>query len=105
MIRGTPKFDGVAVLEGTFSFLASATALTGKAAFTNSRTGDTHGWTQNTQWSPATIEKLKELRASMEVDLGGLHLEGGGEEIISAIRPARSESPVGLDDHLGVPSA
>ncbi len=84
MIRGNPKFDGMAVLEGSFSFLGASNGLEGKAAFINSKTGDTHGWTTNKQWSPQVIEKLKELRALMEVDLGQLHLDGGGEVLIAS---------------------
>lgn len=102
MIRGTIAFDGVAVFEGSFSFLGGGIALEGKAAFTNSRTGDTHGWTNNKQWSPTTLEKLKELRALMEVDLGARHLEGGGESLVAAPGNAGGEGEPkgGLGDHL-----
>jgi hypothetical protein len=105
MIRGNPRFDGVALGEGSFSFLGSNAVLEGKGAFVNTRTGDTHGWTKNTQWSPQTIEKLKELRALMEVDLGNLHLESGGEVLVTAARTDSGTGPGGLDDHLGVPPA
>jgi hypothetical protein len=82
--------------------------FTAKAAFVSSRTGDTHGWTNagTSVWSPETIEKLKELRALMEIDLGRLHLEGGGEALIGPSSTATSvskgsEGPGGIGEHIG----
>lgn len=101
MIRGTARFDGLAVLEASFSFLGSTLQLEAKAAFLNTKTGDTHGWTKNGQWSPPVIEKLKELRALMELDLGRLHLEGGGEVLVGpASATPTAASPSGLGEHL-----
>jgi hypothetical protein len=104
MIRGNARFDGVAVLEGSFSFLGASNGLEGKAAFVNSKTGDTHGWTTNKQWSPQVLEKLKELRALMEVDLGQLHLEGGGEVLVAPTGAgtvlSESRGTGGLGEHL-----
>ena len=104
MIRGSTKFDSVSVGEGAFSFLGSNLTLEAKAAFVNSRTGDTHGWTKNSQWSPTTIEKLKELRALMEIDLGALHLENGGEVLVASSTVgqtvASSGGSGGLGEHL-----
>lgn len=104
MIRGNPKFDSVSVGEGTFNFLGSTLQFEAKAAFVNSRTGDTHGWTKNTQWSAGVIEKLKELRALMEVDLGQLHLENGGEVLVTTTSSAGGGIPPapvpGLGEHL-----
>lgn len=104
MIRGAAKFDGLALLEGSFSFLGSGVKLDGKAAFVNSKTGDTHGWTSNHQWSPQVIEKLRELRALMEMDLGRLHLDGGGE-VLATTAPIHTNSVEGalsggLGEHL-----
>lgn len=101
MIQGRAKFDGIAVGEGTFSFLGTTLKFEGKAAFVNSRTGDTHGWTTNTQWSPAVIEKLKELRAAMELDLGRLHLADGGEVLVGTGSSVARDSGGGLGEHLG----
>ena len=102
MIRGNAKFDSIAVGEGAFSFLGSTLMLEAKAAFVNSKTGDTHGWTKNAQWSPPVVEKLKELRALMEIDLGQLHLEGGGEVLVAVTSagPAAGGGG-GLGEHLG----
>lgn len=106
MIRGQPKFDGLAVAKFNVSFLGSTLEFVAEAAFTDSKTGQTHGWTRNTQWSPATIEKLKELRALMETDLGGLHLDGGGEVLVgptTVMNAARRglAPDGGLGEHLG----
>jgi hypothetical protein len=104
MIRGNARFDGLALGEGTFNFTGTGgPALSAKAAFVNSTTGETHGWTHNAMWSPATLEKLKELRALMEVDLGNLHLENGGEVLVTTARQVGDE-PGGLGDHLVPPA-
>lgn len=101
MIQGRAKFDAIALGEGSFSFLGSTIHLEGKAAFVSARSGDTHGWTKNTNWSPAVIEKLSELRALMEVDLGQLHLEDGGEALSTAARRVPvAGGPGGLSEHL-----
>jgi hypothetical protein len=78
--------------------------LEGKAAFVSSESGDTHGWTKNTNWSPAVMEKLAELRALMDMDLGRLHFLDGGERIVTAARlmPAVStDDNGGLSSHVG----
>ena len=108
MIKGTPKFDGLAVGEFTVKFLGpSQLEFNAKAAFVNNKNGETHGCTSATSavWSPATIEKLKELRALMEIDLGRMHLEGGGEVLIgpaSAAPMAQQAHEGGLGEHIGV---
>jgi hypothetical protein len=106
MIRGHAKFDGMALGEGTFSFLGATVHLEAKAAFINTKTGDTHGWTKNTQWSPAVIEKLQELRALMEADLGRIHLQEGGEVLVAGAptRTPRIVEAGGLGEHLRDPT-
>lgn len=104
MIRGAPKFDGIAVGEITASFVGPTLSLEAKAAFANSKTGDTHGWTKNTQWSPGVIEKVRELRALMELDLGRIHFEGGGEMLVTTSNTASGlggGGGGGLGEHLG----
>jgi len=98
MIRGTAKFDGLALGEGSFNFLGPTTHLEAKAAFINSQTGDTHGWTKNIAWSPAVMEKLKELRALMEADLGRIHLSGG--DFASPYSAPNRPDMGGLGEHL-----
>lgn len=106
MILGQPKFNSIQVGELTVSFLGTTLRFEGKAAFVDMKTGHTHGWTKNEQWSPAVIEKLKELRALMEIDLGRLHLENGGESVVgptTLASPAKGLSMEGggLGEHLG----
>jgi hypothetical protein len=105
MIRGNPKFDSITVAKFDVSFLGPTLTFSAEAAFANSQTGQTHGWTRNTQWSPTTIEKLKELRSLMELDLGAMHLTGGGEVLVgpSSVAAPRSFTPEGggLGEFLG----
>ncbi len=105
MIRGSAKIDSIAVGEISASFLGATVHLEAKAAFANSKTGDTHGWTKNAQWTPPVLEKLKELRALMEMDLGRIHFES--TELIETGAPAargvRFEGG-GLGEHLDAPS-
>jgi len=107
MIKGTPKIDGIAVGEFVVKFTGPQVQFTAKAAFVNNKTGETHGWTDalSASWSPTTMEKLQELRALMEIDLGRLHLEGGGEVLVgprSAAPVAQQAHEGGLGEHLGV---
>ncbi len=82
--------------------------LTAKAAFINSKTGHTHGWTNHMVWSPATLLKLRELVESMELDLASAHFVEGGEASSTTggglfeSSPQHSEpnSPRGLGEHL-----
>jgi hypothetical protein len=75
MVRGTLVPDGLAVLEVQASFLPGG-QLSAKAAFVNTKTGRTHGYTEHTTWSPGTLAKLDELRALMEEDVAARHMEG-----------------------------
>lgn len=76
MVKGTAKFDGIAIGEFTVNFLDHTTKLHAKAAFVASESGLTHGWTTNEQWTPTTMEKLRELRTAMENDLAAIHFSG-----------------------------
>ncbi len=71
------KFDKLAVGEMTANFLSAPASLKAKAAFVNSATGATHGWTECFNWSPATTTKMAELRTCMEADLAHIHFEDG----------------------------
>ena len=94
------KFDQLKVAEISVNFLEASPSITAKAAFISTQTGQTHGWTTGRQWSPETLEKLAELRASMERDLAVTHFEDGA---ISTSTPVGSirESFAGLGEHLG----
>ena len=106
MIRGVPKFDGIAIGEGTFSFLGTTVHLEAKAAFVDAKSGDTHGWTKNMQWSPGTMAKLHELRALMEQDLSRLHMQHDGVPpvAIAVNSVATTTASNGLAEFLDPPS-
>jgi len=73
MKTGTMKADAVIVGELAASFLGTTIKFTAKAAFANVATRETHGWTENSNWSPATMQKLRELKEAMEEDLAKAH--------------------------------
>lgn len=95
MIRGTVRFNGLALGEGSFTFL-NGTGLRAKVAFINAETGKTHGWTESTGgWSKETLKKLEELRALIEQDFARLHLT------VQEADSAASEGSSGLGEFLG----
>lgn len=101
MVRGSPKFDGLALGEGSFNFLSPTIQLKTKAAFINNASGQTHGWTvSESGWSKETMQALNELRACIERDLAGIHLADQNEPSgISTASPFAS-APPGLGEHL-----
>jgi hypothetical protein len=101
MIKGNPKFDGVTIGEFTAIFMGPTLDFKAKAAFVNSKTGQTHGWTTNQTWSPPVVAKLQELRALMEADLGAVHFEGGGEQHEAPTQRHDVRPPTGLGEHVG----
>jgi hypothetical protein len=102
MIKGYPKVDAIVVGEFTVSFVGPTLDFKAKAAFVNSKDGQTHGWTTNQTWSPPVLEKLRELRMLMEVDLGGIHFDNGGELVASPLPgPRPATEPGGLGEHMG----
>jgi len=108
MIKGTAKIDGIALGEGTFSFLSPDSKLTAKAAFISSTSGHTHGWTSaQGGWSKETLLKLKELRESMERDLAALHLSDVVEDVpgLSVSPSPAPRGPSGLGEYLGTGDA
>jgi hypothetical protein len=78
-IDGTPKFGTISVREIVAEITQAGPNITGKAAFVDRTTGNTHGWTQGTGavWSEVTRGLLMQLAASMEQDLANLHFIGG----------------------------
>lgn len=75
-VKGTPKFDTLALAELAADFKGQGTSVVCKAAFVNSATGSTHGWTQsNGPWSKETTELLAKLKDSIEADMGDKHLD------------------------------
>ena len=101
MIRGTPQFDGIAAGEVSMNFMGASFRMTAKAAFVNSKTGQTHGWTTHETWSPAIIEKVKELRALLEAEIAQSHFSDVDGARTPGIKFTKeSEPPAGLGEHL-----
>lgn len=67
------KFNAVSVGEISVNFIEQPSKVLVKGAFINTENGQTHGWTTCSQWSPDTVEKLRELRMLMERDMAELH--------------------------------
>lgn len=108
MKQGVPKIDAVKIGSITVELMNPPSGkMSAKAAFVNSKTGHTHGWTTHEVWSPATLLKLRELCASMEADLAAAHFEGGSVTepeagIFTSTEPAPSPvgPSMGLMEHL-----
>lgn len=96
--QGSIVFDGIAIATVEADVINKK--LTARAAFIDSKTGETHGWTeaQGTVWTEKTKAALVALINSMEQDMGRLHFAG----IPATPMPdssSRSE-PGGLGEHL-----
>jgi len=92
---GTPEFDGITLTTIEVDMITRS--LVAKAAFVNTKTGATHGWTEGTGtiWSAETKAAVAALAASMEKDLAVLHF-GGTRESTGFSSAATS----GLGEHL-----
>src|SRR5262245_8111668 len=99
--QGQPKFNALAIGAISADFTGTNVKVTAKAAFVNTETGATHGWTDGSGsvWSKETMAHLGALAASMEKDLAAIHF---GERPASA--PAEAgvslSPPGGLSEHL-----
>lgn len=102
MIKGAPRFDGLTVSKIEVDFFKNPIHIEAMAAFINTVTGDTHGWTRsNNAWSEETRELLQKLRESMERDLSKRHLTDGA---IASPQPGLKmgdKSVGGLGEHIG----
>lgn len=93
---GTPKFDGIAILDLTVDFTQPSARLTAKAAYVNTKTGETHGWTSGSQWSEETRSLLAALRQSMEQDIAARDFISEGPANLD-----RTPGLRGLGEHVG----
>lgn len=102
-VKGVPKFDAITLGDFTADFKKATISLSGVAAFIDSETGMTHGWTRGNGpvWSKDTMKKLQELKEAMEEDLARIHF---GEESIQVhgtkTKPGL-KLPSGLGEHVG----
>ncbi len=77
------KFDKVALGEASISFLGPTLSFTAKFKLVSSKTGESFGSSTIQHWSPAVIEKLKELRAMMEYEVEEEIFEGSSTSTVS----------------------
>lgn len=96
--QGSIVFDGVAITTIEADLLNKS--LTARAAFINSKTGNTHGWTeaQGTIWSERTKAAFKALVDCMEQDIGRLHFSNLPATQVS--ESSVSSEPSGIGEHL-----
>lgn len=103
-VKGVPKFDSVTMGDINADFKKATISLGGVAAFVDSETGQTHGWTrgEGPVWSKETMLKLQELKDSMEHDLARVHF---GDDVIQSNGEntrAGLAFPRGIGEHIGV---
>lgn len=103
MIRGSPKFDALSVAKISIDYLKNPIEIDVQAAFINTGTGDTHGWTRGSPgWSDETRGLMNALRVSMERDLAARHLSGvEGAPGAATYTGGGPQQPSGLGEHLG----
>lgn len=101
----TVTFNGIALGELTIDFLSTPAKVVAKAAFINTQTGATHGWTTCHQWAPDTMERLRELRFLMERDLAAIHFADASSGVQAASSTTRGgglqAELKGLGERLG----
>ncbi len=100
MIKGDPKIDALTCGEITINLMASPKALHVKAAFVNSETGATHGWTTGSAWSEVVWTRVTELCEALEDELAKLHFSSHEAASTAALAGGIGEdleSPEGFD--------
>lgn len=103
MIKGTLDTDEMRVARINADFLMNPIKVDVMFGFTNTRTGRTPAFANATSgvWSPATMEKLRELCESMEADMARVVLTGSA--VSPTKRPTGGFSEGGLGEHVGAP--
>jgi len=98
MVLGNMVFDCLTLAKVNVDFVKMV--VTATAAFVNSKNGATHGWTEatGTVWSTETLQKLQDLRISMENDLAKLHV--GNFSAATAKTGLAIDKEEGLSEHL-----
>lgn len=103
MRTGTLKANSLRIASFEVDYLVPGGTIKAKAAFVNTVSGLTHGWTTHNNWSSETLQKLKELRESMELDLADAHFLDTGEipQAVGESKPIAPQLVGGLSEHLG----
>lgn len=95
---GVIKFDGIAVVTVEANMMEKS--MSARAAFVNTKTGESHGFTDGSGhvWSPETKIALATLVSLMERDLGNLHFTSSSSDPVAA--SAKTETG-GIGEHVG----
>lgn len=108
MKTGTARVLGVVVASIDMNFLETTARIEAQAALVNPKTGGTVGWLKERNWSPTTMDKVRELRDAMEADLAkNLFEEPASDGLFPTTTPMTSDvatdagSPGGIGEHLG----
>ncbi len=109
MKTGTARVIGVVVASIDMNFLETTARIEAQAALVNPKTGGTIGWMKERNWSPTTMEKVRELRDAMEADLAkNLFEETTGDafpvtqDAPRDVATGAGSPPVGgIGEHLG----
>jgi hypothetical protein len=102
-MKGTLDTDEMVVARIAIDFLQNPIKFDATFAFISTRKGTTPAFANAASgaWSSATMEKLKELCACMEMDMARAVLTGGATS--SAAGPKSGLAPEGLGEHVGAP--
>lgn len=95
------KFNAIRVAEVTLNLVEATASITAKAAFVDTVSGQTHGWTTGRSWSEETMAKVRELRESMERDLERLHFDDGASSPTTTSGGGLRDGFKGLGEELG----
>jgi hypothetical protein len=102
MKTGTMKANALRIAEIQVDYTTPGGTMKAKAAFVNTTSGFTHGWTTHHVWSQETLKRLADLREAMELDLAKAHFQTTNEASIQTDSDGQTvQSHQGLAEHLG----
>lgn len=94
-----PKFDDIKAASVEIDLIKREMKIT--AAFVDTKTGHTHGWTHRSSWSKETWNQVQLLAKNAERELRVQHFQNAESSAVE-----EEPSPVGLGELLGsVPQA
>ena len=94
------KFDRVVIGKAFINVIEQPASLKAEAAFVDTSTGATHGMTNCSSWSPATVQKLRELLDLMSADLEATHFTDGSAVTATTDGSGINVPAQGLGEHL-----
>lgn len=101
-VEGIPKSNAVALMElEGIPFFNGKPEMVAHGAYVHTTSGVTYGRFTCSKWSKQTLDKLEELRASIEIDLAMLVLDGVGSSTSAC--PRLTDEPGGIGEHAGLP--